>query len=173
MDETCEQIERHIQETRNDLGDNFNELGDRVKKAVDWRAQFEERPGTMLGLAFAGGVVLSALLSSGRRSRSTYAGSGSPRGRNVSTPSGPSSTLPTSKASETWQGVEGLADALVGVAMNRASRFIDSLVPGFEREFRSAKAGKSASSRSDSGTSRTPTPRLDQPLLGPTDRFSR
>ena len=55
MDETSDQIERHIQETRNDLDDNLNELGDRVKKAVDWRAQFEERPGTMLSLAFAGG----------------------------------------------------------------------------------------------------------------------
>jgi len=146
MDETSEQIERHILETRNDLGDNFNELGDKVKKAVDWRAQFEERPGTMLGLAFAGGVVLSALLSSGRRSRSTYAGSGSPRGRNVWTPSGPSSTLPASQASETRQSVEALAGALIGVAMNRASRFIDSLVPGFEREFRSAKASRSAES---------------------------
>ena len=174
MDETSDQIERHIQETRNDLGDNLNELGDKVKKAVDWRAQFEERPGTMLGLAFGGGIILSALLSSGRRSRTTYAGAGSPRGRNVWTPSGPSSTPPASKPSETRQGVEALADALVGVAVSRASRFIDSLVPGFEREFSSAKAGKSTSSRSrsDSGTSRTPTPSLDRPLLEPTDSYS-
>ena len=56
MGETSDQIERHIQETRNDLGDNFSELEDKVKTAVDWRAQFEERPGTMLALAF--GAVL-------------------------------------------------------------------------------------------------------------------
>jgi len=167
--ETSDQIERHIRETRSDLGDNLNELGDKVKKTLDWRVQFEERPGTMLGLAFGGGIILSALLSSGRRSRTTYAGAGSSRRRNVGTPSGPPSTLPTSKPSETRQGVEALADALVGVAVNRASRFIDSLVPGFEREFSSAKAGKSASSRSDSGSSRTSTPRLDQPPLEPTD----
>jgi hypothetical protein len=157
--ETSDQIERHIQETRNDLGDNFNELGDKVKKAVDWRAQLEERPGTMLGLAFGGGIILSALLSSSRRSRTTYAGAGSPQGRNVWTPSGPSSSLSASKPSETRQGVEALADALMGVAVNRASKFIASLVPGFEGEFSSAKASKSAdSSRSDSGTSRTPAP---------------
>ena len=72
MGETSDQIERHIQETRNDLGDNLSELQDKVKTAVDWRAQFEERPGTMLALAFGGGIVLSALLPSGRRSRSTY-----------------------------------------------------------------------------------------------------
>jgi hypothetical protein len=151
MDETSDQIERHIQETRNDLDDNFNELGDKVKKAVDWRAQFDERPGTMLGLAFAGGVILSALLSSGRPSRGTSARDGSPRGRHVWSPSRLSSALPASKPSETRKSVEALADALIGVAVNRASRFIDSLVPGFQREFSSAKAGKSAdSSRSDS-----------------------
>jgi hypothetical protein len=172
MDETSDQIERHIQETRNDLGDNFNELGDKVKKAVDWRAQFEERPGTMLGLAFAGGVILSAVLPSGRRSRSTYAGSGSPRGRHAWSPSRPASTPPASTPSETRQSVEALAGALISVAVNGASRFIDSLMPGFEREFSSAKAGKSASARSDSGTSRTPTPRLDQPLLEPSDSCS-
>jgi hypothetical protein len=148
--ETSDQIERHIQETRNDLDDNFNELGDKVKKAVDWRAQFEERPAAMLGLAFGGGMILSALLSSGRRSRTTY-GAASQRRKNVWTPSGASSTLPASKPSETRQGVEALADALVGIAVNKASRFIDSLVPGFEREFSSAKAGKSVSTRSDSG----------------------
>jgi hypothetical protein len=152
MDETSDQIERHIQETRNDLDDNLNELGDKVKKAVDWRAQFEERPGTMLGLAFAGGIILSALLSSGRRSSSTYRGGWKPARKHVGPPSGPSSTLPASKPSETRQSVEALAGALVGVAVNRASRFIDSLVPGFEREFSSAKASKSAhSSPSDSG----------------------
>ena len=152
MDETCEQIERHIQETRNELGDNLNELGDKFKKTVDWRAQFEERPGTMLGLAFAGGIVLSALLPSGRRSRSSYGAGWKPVRKHVRTPPGPPSTLPASKASETRQSVEALAGALIGVAMNRASRFIDSLVPGFEREFRSAKASRRAESvRSESG----------------------
>ena len=172
MDETSDQIERHIQETRNDLGDNFNELGDKVKKAVDWRAQFEERPGTMLGLAFAGGVILSAVLPAGRRSRSAYAGSGSPPGGQAWSPSRPSSPPPASKPSETRQSVEALAGALISVAVNGASRFIDSLMPGFEREFSSARAGKNASARSDSGTSRAPTPRLDQPLLEPTDSCS-
>jgi hypothetical protein len=172
MDETSDQIEQHIQETRNDLGENFNELGDKVKKAVDWRAQFEERPGTMLGLAFAGGVILSAVLPAGRRSRSAYAGSGSPPGGQAWSPSRPSSPPPASKPSETRQSVEALAGALISVAVNGASRFIDSLMPGFEREFSSARAGKNASARSDSGTSRAPTPRLDQPLLEPTDSCS-
>jgi hypothetical protein len=151
MDETSHQIERHIEQTRNDLDDNLNELGDKVKKAVDWRAQVEARPGAMLGLAFAGGVILSALLSSGRRTRSAYVAGGRTRGKQAWTPSVPASALPASKPSETRQNLEALAGALIGVAVNRASKFIDSLVPGFEREFSSARAGKSAaSSRSGS-----------------------
>lgn len=152
MDETSHQIEQHIQQTRNDLDDNLNELGDKVKKAVDWRAQFEERPGTMLGLAFAGGLLLSALLSSGRRARNTYAAGRSLRGRQAWTPPEPSSSPPASKPSETRQNVEALTGALIGVALNRASKFIDSLVPGFEREFSSARANKTtAGSRSGPG----------------------
>jgi hypothetical protein len=140
MDETSDQIERHIEQTRNDLHDNFNELGEKVKKAVDWRVQFEERPGT-------------ALFSSGRRSRGDYGAVRELAKKQVWTPFVPSSTPPASKPSQTRQNVEALASALIAVAVNRASRFIDSLVPGFEREFSSARASKSAaSSRSDSGS---------------------
>jgi hypothetical protein len=150
MDETSDQIERHIQETRNDLDHNLSELGDKVKKAVDWRAQVEERPGAMLGLAFAGGVILSALLSPGRRSRSAHTGGQKSARNEVLTPSASPSLA--SRPSETWQTVEAMAGALVNVAVNRASRFIDSLVPGFEREFGSAKVRKAVDpSESDFG----------------------
>src|SRR4029453_10833715 len=119
MDETSDQIERHIEQTRNDLHDNFNELGEKVKKAVDWRVQFEERPGTMLGLAFAGGIILSALFSSGRRSRGDYGAVRELAKKQVWTPFVPSSTPPASKPSQTRQNVEALASALIGVAVNR------------------------------------------------------
>ena len=69
MGDTSDQIERHIQETRDDLHDNFNELEEKVRTAVDWRAQFEERSMTMMALAFGGGMLLSALLPSRRSSR--------------------------------------------------------------------------------------------------------
>ena len=152
MGETSDQIERHIQETRNDLGDNFSELEDKVKTAVDWRAQFEERPGTMLALAFGGGIVLSALLPSGPRSRSTYDEGWKPAPNRDLTPSLQSATPAVGRPSETRQTVEALAVALAGIAVNRASRFIDSLLPGFEREFSNAKSGKSGYAyRPDSG----------------------
>jgi hypothetical protein len=152
MGETSDQIERHIQEKRNDLGGNFSELEVKVKTAVDWRAQFEERPGTMLALAFGGGIILSSLLPSGRSSRSTYDQGSQPAPNRDLTPSLQSAAPPAGKPNEIRQTVEALTGALAGVAVNRMSRFIDSLLPGFEREFSSAKAAKSAYSyRPDSG----------------------
>ena len=41
MGETPDQIERHIYEKRSELGENIHELQQKVKTAVDWRAQFD------------------------------------------------------------------------------------------------------------------------------------
>ncbi|MGB8321610.1 MAG: hypothetical protein WCE52_01490, partial [Candidatus Acidiferrum sp.] len=62
MGERADQIEQQINRTRDDLTENFYELEQKVKTTFDWRSQFEERPGTMMAIAFAGGLLLSALL---------------------------------------------------------------------------------------------------------------
>lgn len=157
MGETSDQIERHIQETRNDLGDNFSELEEKVKTAVDWRAQFEERPMTMIGLAFGGGLLLSALLPSGRSSRRRYA-----QRRRTAPPNLDASGLSinsntvfdktTSRASD-WNT---LKSALVGVAATKLTGFIDDLIPGFKEEFTKAKTHRRFDT-SDSSTSAQPT----------------
>src|ERR1700686_2183210 len=97
MGEKSNQIERHIQQTRNDLSDHFGELEAKVKMAVDWRAQCEQRPGTMMALAFGGGVLLSALLPSGRSSRRRSSG-----GRWTAPSDGNASV-----ALQTWDALKG------------------------------------------------------------------
>jgi ElaB/YqjD/DUF883 family membrane-anchored ribosome-binding protein len=67
VDQTTDQIEAHIENTREELGSNFQELEQKVKSATDWRRQFRDNPKMMLGTAFAGGIVLAYLLG-GRRS---------------------------------------------------------------------------------------------------------
>lgn len=143
MGETTGQIERHIQETRNDLGENFNELQQKVKSAMDWRVQFEQRPGTSLALAFGGGLLLSALLPTRHSSR----GISHPRPVNAlpdrdATVSGGQSQSPLNRNSseqlQTWDALKG---ALLGVAATKLTTFIDDLLPGFKQEFSKAKAG--------------------------------
>jgi len=67
MDERADQIEQDIHKTRADLSDNLNELEEKVRSTFDWRTQFQERPMTMLAVAFGGGILASALLPSRRR----------------------------------------------------------------------------------------------------------
>ena len=158
MGETSDQIERHIQETRNDLGDNFSELKEKVKTAVDWRAQFEERPGTMMALAFGGGVLLSALLPTLRsHRRRTPDGRRNARSdRDAADHSTKSRTETGDKASQTLESWDALKGALVGVATSKLSGFIEGLLPGFNQEFTTAQASKS-SDRSGSSAPGQPT----------------
>jgi hypothetical protein len=116
MGETSEQIERHLQRTRNDLSDNLSELEVRVKSAFDWRTQFEERPVTMMAVAFGGGALLSALLPHRSSHRRSFGGD-----------------------SVTVQAWDALKAALIGVATAKLSGFIEDLLPGFNEEFTRAK----------------------------------
>ena len=51
MGEISDQIEQEIREKRNQLGENFTELEQKIKHAVDWRVQFAECPVTLIALA--------------------------------------------------------------------------------------------------------------------------
>ena len=168
MGEKSDQIERHIQEQRSELGDNISELEQKVKSAVDWRAQFDERPGVMIGLAFAGGVLLSALLpsnskissavSSKKRSLTDMYDSYAEKASS-SFDSAPSSSYKSyqSKApNETWENLKG---ALVGMATARVGEFVEEILPGFNEHYKNASGGKALTTSvnpADKGWSKTP-----------------
>jgi len=149
MGERPDQIERQIAETRSELSDNFSKLQDKVRSAVDWRSQFRERPGTLLAVAFGGGVVLAALLPSPRRSRKTY-------DHTHTAPSYDSSLANPRKSGDLQKTVEALTGALLGVAVKQASGFLDSFLPGFHEEFTKARTGKDKASLGDNSAIDTP-----------------
>ena len=62
MGQTTDQITTDIQQTREDLRSNLEELETRVKSAADWRSQFRRHPRAMLIAAAIGGALLSAML---------------------------------------------------------------------------------------------------------------
>jgi hypothetical protein len=131
MGQTTHQIEAHIEDTRDDLGSNLHELEQRVKSVTDWKQHFRTNPMTMLGVAFGGGILLSAMLG-GRRNR---------RGQDVSshaTASEPHAGTDRQKhkALETWDNIKG---ALIGVAATRFKDFVGEIVPGFQEQFQHAE----------------------------------
>ena len=62
MGQTTDQITSDIDQSREQLKSNLQELETRVKSATDWRAQFQKHPGRMVAAALVGGVLLSSLL---------------------------------------------------------------------------------------------------------------
>ena len=65
MGQTTDQIENVIDQTRENLKTNLEELETRVKAVTDWRSQFRKHPGSMLVAALVGGVLLSSMLGKG------------------------------------------------------------------------------------------------------------
>ncbi|MGB9447342.1 MAG: hypothetical protein WBR26_20255, partial [Candidatus Acidiferrum sp.] len=62
MGERADEIEQQINRSRGDLTENFRELEEKAKDAFDWRTYLEDRPGTLLAVAFGGGALASALI---------------------------------------------------------------------------------------------------------------
>lgn len=157
MGERTDQIEKHIQRQRDELEDNFSELERKVRDVFDWRTQFQEHPGAMLGVALVGGALVGALLPS----RSSVTRSVTSRRRSfsdslVSRPSlsqtdhavphaepasqawnaysGASSEV-AQKSSEIW---DNLKNAAIGMAVAHIGEVIEDVVPGFSEHYKKA-----------------------------------
>ena len=126
MGEKADRIEQHIQQQRHEFGDNVMELKQKVRRSFDWRAQVDERPMMMVGLAFGGGLLLSALLD-GRR------GSMPPLSSDVHR------AYQSGAANSTWEVLRG---AVIGLATTKLKDVVEELLPGFQEEYRKAEAGK-------------------------------
>jgi hypothetical protein len=66
MDQTTDEIRRHIEARRGELAQDINELEYRVKDTMDWQSQFRRHAGTILGLAFAAGLLFAFMTGSRR-----------------------------------------------------------------------------------------------------------
>jgi hypothetical protein len=140
MGETTNQIEWEIAQKRSELSDNLIELKQRAKAAVDWRSQVEERPGTMLAVAFGGGIVLSALFSALRGPAKVYAEPTSGVAGEYNRPTSKAPAQPPSKlASTTRKNLDALGGALLGIVATRTTSILEGILPGFQREFERAK----------------------------------
>jgi len=63
MDPQSEQIIRDIQDKRDRLSENLNELEHKVRSATDWRTYYNRNPWMMVGIALGGGLILSSFFA--------------------------------------------------------------------------------------------------------------
>lgn len=125
MDETANQIEAHIDRTRERLGSNLRELENKVEAATDWREHFRERPHVFLGAALIGGMVLASALRSKSAGRPlSVAGVNPAVGGHGSA---------QAQARELLNNVRG---ALISVATAKIRDYIGEMVPGFDEHYR-------------------------------------
>ncbi len=146
MSEKTARIEAEIQAKRDALRSNFDELEAKVKSVTDWKRNFERHPGAMMAAALGAGALLAAMVGrrSTRRGGALSAGSSGELGASAgSSPSG-------------VRGQEGVAreildpirDALIGVAVMRATGFLEQMLPGFQEQLKRGRKAKGDSSRS-------------------------
>jgi hypothetical protein len=132
MGERADQIERQINRTRDDLSENFYELEQKVKTTFDWRSQFEERPGTMMAIAFGGGLLLSALLPTRRPRHQRNNGKNYGPSRSLS---GSSSSSPkTNGYGRPSPTVEAITAAVLSLAANRLGGIAGDLLSNLKHE---------------------------------------
>jgi len=126
LEQESDRIERHIEQTREKLGRNLNELETRVRTTLDWRGRYEKNPWAFLGLAFGAGAALAASTATSRRTAPNY------RSDNINVEFHTRPTTP-SKLTQTWSRLQ---DALLATAAKQAETFLSQAVPGFADEYR-------------------------------------
>jgi hypothetical protein len=137
MDERADQIEQDIHKTRADLSDNLNELEEKVRSTFDWRTQFQERPMTMLAVAFGGGILVSALLPSRRR---RYIDRRTNRARDdVRATKDKAAATTNGNTKQVNESFDALKGALIGVAASRLGGFVGDVLSGYREEVRKAR----------------------------------
>jgi len=134
MGETTDQIAAHIEDARENLGSNLDELEHKVRSVADWKHHFQTKPLTMLGMAFGGGIVLAAMVGGRKKRRqdgfSRYASGADPQPGTAYYQAG--TEYQKHQALETWDNIKG---ALIGVAAARFKDFVGEVVPGFHEQF--------------------------------------
>ena len=134
MDETANQIEAHIDRTRERLGSNLRELENKVDAATDWREHFREHPHVFLGAALIGGMVLASALRSKSAGRPLSVGVNPAVGGHGSA---------QAQARELLNNVQG---ALISVATAKIKDYIGEMIPGFDEHYRRAEQRAAADS---------------------------
>ena len=134
MGEKPDQIERHIYDERNQLGEDIHELRQKVRTAVDWRAQVNQRPWIMVGAAFGGGLLLSMLFSGLRNSQRSSRDWSRHSWRSAShRPERRRSQEWDEKTSSLWDNIRAAALAVAG---SRLSSLIEGVLPGFQERYK-------------------------------------
>jgi hypothetical protein len=135
------EIKAHIKAQGESLKENFEEIQNRVKEALDWKIWYRNNTALALGGAVAGGFLLSVLLRRGPSTESQFIdsedmdldeeGSLSPSIRRMQ---------PESKsASRLRQLADNTMSAVLSLATDKFQDYMSKAVPGFREHYANAQ----------------------------------
>jgi hypothetical protein len=141
-------IKDHIDKERAQLTDRLRELESRVKNATDVREQYYKYPLIGVGLAFAGGLLLSTMIRPGKSAARTSDLREEAGRRGQSSPFAPLTGLSNT--------LENVVEAFVGLASAKIGTIISDAVPGFREQYERTQRKSSAGMGEPSSFATTP-----------------
>jgi hypothetical protein len=175
-----DEIKKHIENQREQLGENLEKLEERVRNSTDWRTQYNRHPWAAVGLAFGGGLLLGVVTTGRRRGNRPYSGDSggySTTGYGTSSLAGAAATTGGAEASlqrqrrrpsatsrqlqRAWDTLDNVRGALVGLGAVKLKEFLSDAFPGFGKQYEETEKARKESSESRSehrsGTSGEPS----------------
>jgi hypothetical protein len=141
MSEELSRIEADIRIKRDALRSNLEELADKMKSVTDWRRHFARHPRAMLAAAVGAGAVFATLVGRGNRTRARAVSAGEPEASAGPLPSGV-----RAEEGVVRQILTPIRDALIGVAVMRATGYLEEKLPGFQEHLQRSRAAQSNAS---------------------------
>ncbi len=134
MGEKSDEIIDQIENQRNALGRNLEELETRVKRTTDWKAHFDDNPALMLGIALGGGLLLGALVGGKSESSPGYKLHTNRYSSVDDSGSGLMSSPATSQAKQhAVEALDKIKGALIAFGTVKAKEFLSNAMPGIEQ----------------------------------------
>ena len=130
-------LKAHIEAEEESLKDNFEEIQDRVKDALNWRVWYRNNTALALGGIAAGGLLLSLLIPKSSSIESKFVETS----EIDDSETGPSRReyMRSEIPSRMRQVLDNTANAVLGVATDKLRDFMSNAIPGFREHYSSAQ----------------------------------
>jgi hypothetical protein len=146
------EIRAHIKAEGDSLKENFEEIQNRVKEALDWKIWYRNNTALALGGAAAGGLFLSLLIGRRNSSESQYSESRFVDMDEMDVDEegslAPSSSRRTQSEPKSVSRLHQLADntmsAVLGLAADKFQDFMSKTLPGFREHYANAQRRRSS-----------------------------
>ena len=130
-------LKAHIEAEEESLKDNFEEIQDRVKDALNWRVWYRNNTALALGGIAAGGLLLSLLIPKSSSVESKFVDTSEID--DVEPAPSRREYIRSEIPSRMRQVLDNTANAVLGVATDKLRDFMSNAIPGFREHYSSAQ----------------------------------